>query len=430
MMTQAIATTLELASGVTLAAFDSSTTSKLYRIELADGRHFQINEMLFELLQLLRQPVRLDVLKQRFVKEATSQPENAVSPEEIEAISSQLVAQGILIQNGIEPMRSASKQESSTLLALHYRRDLFSARTLAPFVRPFQLFFSRPLAIVLAILIGVAHFFTYIQVGLPPDIDMNAVNWPLFYVVILASILVHELGHLAACQRWGCPHGPLGIGLYFFNPVFYVDVTSAWRLQRWQRAVVDLAGVYLQWVASILFALLWNTTNDTTWLLAFVATDFFVISNLSPFIKLDGYWLLSDLSGIANLHTRVGDILGYFSKQLLAIIGIRASTKVVSPFLQWSKGARWTIGVYVVLSLVIWPLTIFGMVPLIMQMVLTYPALWQEMMMGLPTALAQGDYAMLGQQLSSLFLPTLMILNVLMLLRPLIRKGRTRNLAL
>lgn len=85
----------------------------------------------------------------------------------------------------------------------------------------------------------------------------------------------------------------MGIGFYFFNPIFYVDVTAAWRLNRWQRATVDLAGVYLQLVQRFPFGL-WRATGDTTWLSAILITDFFVISNLQPFIKVDGYWLLSD----------------------------------------------------------------------------------------------------------------------------------------
>lgn len=417
-MTQSM--TLKLTPGTTIVEFDSNSQSKIYRVELADGRHFQVNETLFLLLDQFRRPLALPVLKESF----SEWMGNTIKADEVESISKQLLSQGILVEEGVMQVPPAQRQENASLLALHFRRDLFSAETLAPIVRPFQAFFTRPVAVVLGLLIAAVHLLAYTKLGIPPQVDMTTVNWPLFYVVILATILIHELGHLAACQRWHCPHGPLGFGFYFFNPVFYVDVTAAWRLTRWQRAVVDIAGIYLQLVATILFWLLWGFTHDATWLFAIVASDFFALMNLGPFMKLDGYWLLSDLTGVPNLHTRVADILGYFVAKALHLVGLRPATSTVSPFMQWSKSIRWTIGIYVVLSLLVWPLSIVGMVPMLTQLVLTYPELLRSTVVALPATLAQGDFVVLFRQLSSLFLPTLMLANLVMLALPLLKRLR------
>ena len=315
-MTLSFTSTLELHPQVTMAEFNSRPENKNYRVELADGRHFQINERLFRLLDALRTPMSLEKLLSRF-----GDSERSIPSAEITAISTELVAQGILIQDGVVPPATTHRQEDASLLALHYRREILSAKQLAPIVRPFQLFFTRPVAAILTLLIAVVHVMLYVQHGLAAQTDMSGVNWPLFLLVLLASIFVHEFGHLAACQRWNCPHGPLGIGFYFFQPVFYVDVTAAWRLDRWQRAVVDLAGIYLQMVCTILFWLLWMATQDRTWLFAIFMTDLFAYSNLQPFMKLDGYWLLSDLSGVPNLHARVGSVLHYWQQRMLTLVG-------------------------------------------------------------------------------------------------------------
>jgi hypothetical protein len=52
--------------------------------------------------------------------------------------------------------------------------------------------------------------------------------------------------------------------------------------------------------------------------------------------------------------------------------------------MQWSKSIRWTIGIYVVLSLLVWPLSIVGMVPMLTQLVLTYPELLRSTVVALP----------------------------------------------
>jgi hypothetical protein len=49
-MTTTTTAQIELFPGTQIFEFDSSTRSKTYRVELSDGRHFQINEKLYHLL--------------------------------------------------------------------------------------------------------------------------------------------------------------------------------------------------------------------------------------------------------------------------------------------------------------------------------------------------------------------------------------------
>ena len=201
---------------------------------MSAGVHFQVNEKLYHLLECLRTPLSLPSLASQFA-ERTGQ---SVALDQLQQLSERLMAQGIITQAN-PGERPASKpaqpaNETTSYLGLHYRRDLFAAATLAPLARALQLFFQRPLALALMTVVAIVHVLAYRQIGFPPHLDMTTVTWPLFCVIFLVSIGVHEMGHLAACQRWQCPHGPLGFGLYFFSPVFYVDVTAAWRLTRQQ----------------------------------------------------------------------------------------------------------------------------------------------------------------------------------------------------
>jgi putative peptide zinc metalloprotease protein len=209
----------------------------------------------------------------------------------------------------------------------------------------------------------------------------------------------------------------LGFGLYFFNPVFYVDVTAAWRLNRFQRAAVDAGGIYIQLLfAPICLALFW-ATGDATYLLAIMVIDLILVGNLEPFMKLDGYWLLSDLTGVPNLHARTGEAAKRMWGWLLWRLGRRSVAPAATAFSQWAGWVRVVIFVYIALSIALWPVLIVAMLPLMIDAFLSYPALWQGAMIALAEAGAAGDVGAIATQLQVLFLPTLTLLNTAFLLK-------------
>ena len=360
-------------------------------METADGRHFQINEKLYELLECLRVPASIVLLADRF-QQRTGQ---AVAIDELQQLSAHLEEQGVILRTGaaLKPHAPADPHANS-FMALHYRRDLVPAQVLAPLARVLQVLFTRPVALVMLALIAAVHGLFYLQVGFPPNVPMENVNWPVFYCILMASFLLHELGHLAACRRWRCPHGPLGFGLYFFNPVFYVDVTAAWRLSRRQRAVIDLGGVYVQLV---FISILWLCTgfrHDATFLLAILVTDLIVLGNFEPLIKLDGYWLLSDLAGVPNLHARAMEIIQHAWTLLRRRLGRpTAAPSTPMAFAEWSPRVRGVVFSYVVLAVVIGPLMMLAFIPLLFEAVASYPALWSTALAQLGEAFKGGDMA-------------------------------------
>jgi putative peptide zinc metalloprotease protein len=412
---------IELRPGAQLFEFDSSTREKSYRVELSAGKHFQINEKLYHLLACLHAPLSLTDLATEF-QQRTGQ---TVPADQLQQLSDRLATQGIIVKTGQAAVQNGQPEaQTGAYLGLHYRRDLLSAAALAPLARLLRIFFERPVAVVVTLVIAAAHLLAYGQMGFPPKVEMESISWPLFYVIVFASIGLHELGHLAACRRWECPHGPLGVGLYFFNPVFYVDVTAAWRLDRWQRAVVDAGGIYLQLLCVPLFWLLFQATGDQTYLMAILSLDLMIISNLEPFLKLDGYWLLSDLTGVPNLHTRTGDEAKRAWSWLLWRLGRRAEAPPASPFGQWTPRVRWVIFGYIGLSMLLWPIVVLAMLPLMIEVISLYPGLWREAFTVLGEAVRTGDMRLLLAQLQVLFLPTLMLVNIGFLVKITIDRRR------
>lgn len=122
--------------------------------------------------------------------------------------------------------------------------------------------------------------------------------------ILLPAVIFHELGHVGATEKFGAKNGGVGIGLFLFFPVLYSDVTKIWLLEKKERIIVNLSGVYIQSYYSLgLFILATVFKQQIFFNCAFLI---FVsgIYQLFPFIRSDGYWLISDLSGIYNLKKR------------------------------------------------------------------------------------------------------------------------------
>lgn len=125
------------------------------------------------------------------------------------------------------------------------------------------------------------------------------------YAVLLIGnyfgLLLHELGHASACTRCGVRHGPIGVGIYLIFPAFYTDVTAAWRLPRLQRMLVDAGGIYMNLLGATVFLLAYDFTHRPVFIVLAGMYDMVVWWSLWPFVRMDGYWLISDLLGIPNL---------------------------------------------------------------------------------------------------------------------------------
>jgi putative peptide zinc metalloprotease protein len=142
---------------------------------------------------------------------------------------------------------------------------------------------------------------------------------PLFLGLILVIASAHEFGHGVTCKHFGGEVHELGFMLIYFQPAFYCNVSDAWLFrERSKRLWVGFAGPYFELFLWSLATLAWRVTDVAT-PINYVALAVMTISgikgliDLNPFIKLDGYYLLSDYLGMPNLRRRsfryVGEVL-------------------------------------------------------------------------------------------------------------------------
>jgi putative peptide zinc metalloprotease protein len=138
--------------------------------------------------------------------------------------------------------------------------------------------------------------------------SMEGMLW--YGLALVAVKSIHELGHAFEAKRQGCRVASIGLAFLVMMPVLYTDTTDAWRLSsRRSRLRIAIAGVRLELYIAMLATFLWNLLPDGPWrsVAFFLATTSWMASllvNISPFLRFDGYYVLSDLLGVENLQQR------------------------------------------------------------------------------------------------------------------------------
>lgn len=131
----------------------------------------------------------------------------------------------------------------------------------------------------------------------------------LVYPVMKA---LHELGHALALRRYGCEVPEVGVNFFVFVPMPYVDASASNRLvNRWQRAHISVAGIWVELTLAAMAALLWLTVEDgAVRQVLFVVMSLGGLSTLlfngNPMMRLDGYYALCDALDLPNLAGRSG----------------------------------------------------------------------------------------------------------------------------
>jgi Zn-dependent protease len=135
-------------------------------------------------------------------------------------------------------------------------------------------------------------------------------SWIGVYVLLTVATLIHELGHVVACRKYGGEVHEVGFLVYMLQPAWFSNVNDAWLMpRRRDRIVVSLAGVYFEaflWcvcVAVWYFARPFSLVGQTGFVLAFLLAAR-IAFNLIPILRLDGYWVLSDVLAMPNLRPR------------------------------------------------------------------------------------------------------------------------------
>lgn len=130
----------------------------------------------------------------------------------------------------------------------------------------------------------------------------------LLYLLGTFVVAAHEYSHAHACKHAGGRVPQMGFALVFLTPAFYTDTTEGAVLgDRNQRLVISLAGIWGELIiCSIATPIWWLTDPNTTvhyaaYFMMMLSGLISLVMNWNPLIKLDGYHMLCEIMGVADL---------------------------------------------------------------------------------------------------------------------------------
>jgi putative peptide zinc metalloprotease protein len=130
----------------------------------------------------------------------------------------------------------------------------------------------------------------------------------ILYILVFAITIVHEFAHAYASKHFGGRVTAMGFCLIYLMPAFYTDTTEAEvTATTYQRLIVTIAGVWSELIiCAIATFIWWGTAPDTpvhngAYFMMMMTGIMSVLLNWNPLMKLDGYYMLADLTGIADI---------------------------------------------------------------------------------------------------------------------------------
>lgn len=175
---------------------------------------------------------------------------------------------------------------------------------LTPFYNKFAYLFFTRLGKIFFSLLMLLGFIAFIFAT--PQIlhSFKSTHDTLFMIIILIpftvfSVILHELGHALATKSYGFEVHYMGVGWYWFGPVAFTDTSDMWLSTQGPRIIVNLAGIFADFITAGVSALLVFAIPNTyiqcfLWLFA-LYTYLSAFRMLSPLQDLDGYYVLMDL---------------------------------------------------------------------------------------------------------------------------------------
>ena len=285
----------------------SGRQDERYLARRPDGAYVELTRLLYLVISSLdgcRTPAEVATV----IGEKT---ESDISAENVEYLLEKLYPLGLIEANlGHENEKPLDRPEMA--LGLRVKKHVVPARSVRATTRVLQHLFHVPIVVVV-VAAFVALVIDMILTGHLSTSVAALINRPQLTLVLLGLVLVsmvfHEMGHASACRYGGATPGEIGGGLYLMWPALYTNVTDAYRLGRSGRVRTDLGGIYFNAVFCVVLGAIYQITGYPPLILAVATTAILMLEQLLPFVRFDGYWIVSDLAGVPDLFPRFGGAL-------------------------------------------------------------------------------------------------------------------------
>ncbi len=331
---------------------DTSGKKPRYIVVSHNKKYIQISPFAYALLEQVHTGNSFTAIAQ----ELSAAGEKIITPDEAQRA----------YEHVIDKISKIGDEKGTKTQGFWFKLPIISALTVQEIASAFTFMF-HPLALLVALssislLAACAALF-----GLTSNIISDPIMIIPAYLLFLISLFAHEFGHASACVKGGVEPGEVGVAVYLFFPVFYSDVSVSWQLKRWQKVRVDIGGIYFQLCIGGIYLLLFIITRQAMFQWATFMLVSSCIVSLNPFIKFDGYWVLTDIMDVINLSRQPAYLLAYFYKTIFK--------KLQQPALRWDRTVCAAILIYGLLRAAFWAYLIVSLLPLLYTAISNYPAL-------------------------------------------------------
>lgn len=293
--------------------------------------YYRFHEEEYAILCMLDGHSSLEEIKEKFEDEFTPQK---ITFQDLQQFIGMLHRSGLVISDApgqgrqLKARRDEKKRREwmgrlANIFALRFRG--IDPKWLFDVIYPVTGWFFRPVAMICVMLFGlsaltlVAAEFDVFQARLPTFHEFfGPANWIYLGVTMAAVKVLHEFGHGLSCRHYGGECHEIGVMFLVFTPCLYCNVSDSWMLpNKWQRAFIGAAGMYVEiFLASIATYLWWfsepGLLNQLALSVMFICSVSTVVFNGNPLLRFDGYYILMDLAEIPNLRQKSTEILKRF----------------------------------------------------------------------------------------------------------------------
>jgi putative peptide zinc metalloprotease protein len=277
-----------------------------YLVERGDGQIIQLTRLMYLVVENIDGKRTLDEIGERVSEEYG----RTVSGDNVKTL-----IENSLYRDGIVPGpdgKVVELKKVDPMLRLKLRFTLVPERAvnvMASMLKP--LFWPPVILAVLAGLVALDYWYFFVHgVGQGMrDTLYNPLTMLLLYFLLILSVGWHELGHATGCKYSGATPGKIGFGIYIIWPAFFTDVTDVYSVGKKGKVRTDLGGVYFNAIFSLAVGAVYFVTGFEPILTLIMIQHLLILYNFMPMLRLDGYFVIADSTGVPDLFSRIKPVL-------------------------------------------------------------------------------------------------------------------------
>jgi putative peptide zinc metalloprotease protein len=307
---------------------DGAFEGKQYLVE-RDGQFIQLSELLLLTLAHVDGKRSIDEIAKAVSAKAFRQ----VTPDNVRALLAKLVPLGLVAGADGTLLPSAREQAARSPMQVQLKMAVIPPSVTNAITGLFRILYFPPILVLVLAAALAAHAWLYLIHGVGKSVHDVLYSPGLILILFVAFVLsaaFHEIGHGAGLRYGGGTVRAMGAGLYLVYPVFYTDITDAYRLGRGGKLRTSLGGFYFNLIFSLGVLGLYAITRAEFLLIVMALIDLEIIYQMLPFVRMDGYWILADLTGIPDFFSQMGAFVrSIFGKREGEIADLKPWAKTV-----------------------------------------------------------------------------------------------------